>query len=102
MNTLRIDYDRLHFCQKATQLKWFEKQLELSDRLKKPLFLHLREYSGDGENLKQELHATDDFIDIIKRNKEKVESGGVVHSFTGSVEELERLLRAGFGEITFY
>ena len=92
MNTLRIDYDRLHFCQKATQLKWFEKQLELSDRLKKPLFLHLREYSGDDENLKEELHATDDFIDIIKRNKEKV----------GTVEELERLLRAGFGVIGFY
>ena len=43
-----LDYDRLHFCPKEVQLKWFEKQLELSKETDKPLFLHLREYSGIG------------------------------------------------------
>ena len=35
------------------------------------------------EELKKDLHATDDFIDIIKRNMDKIGAGGVVHSFTG-------------------
>ena len=41
-----LDYDRLHFCSRPVQLKWFERQLNISMQLNKPLFLHLREYSG--------------------------------------------------------
>ena len=86
--------DRLHFCPKEVQMKWFERQLELSKATEKPLFLHLREYSGEINEETADLKATDDFLNIVARNKDSVASGGVVHSFTGSLDELNRILNA--------
>jgi len=79
-------------------MKWFERQLEIAKATEKPLFLHLREYSGEINEETADLKATEDFLNIVNRNKESVVSGGVVHSFTGSLDELNRILN----ETSFY
>lgn len=78
-----LDYDRLHFCTADVQKKYFERQLELVEKYKLPLFLHCR-------------NSADDFYDIIQRNLTKVTNGGVVHSFDGSLEEAQKLIELGF------
>ncbi|XP_026492231.1 deoxyribonuclease TATDN1 [Vanessa tameamea] len=73
-----LDYERLHFCEKDVQLKYFELQLQLSSEFQLPLFLHCRA-------------AADDLVEILSRNNEII-VGGVVHSFDGSHEALEKIL----------
>lgn len=73
-----LDYDRLHFCPADIQRKYFEKQFELSDLTKLPMFLHMRA-------------AAEDFCDIVERNKTKF-IAGVTHSFTDSAEDRDKLL----------
>ncbi|XP_071498697.1 deoxyribonuclease TATDN1-like [Diadema antillarum] len=77
-----LDYDRLHFCPKDVQLKYFEKQMTLAEETNLPLFLHCRASHTD-------------FVDIVRRNREKIK-GGVVHSFTGTQKEVSELLELGF------
>jgi len=77
---LGLDYDRLHFCSKETQLKWFERQLvDLAAPLKLPLFLHSRA-------------ADEDMFRLLRKHEV---TNGVVHSFTGSMEEMEMLVDLG-------
>lgn len=79
-----LDYERLQFCTEGTQKKWFEAQLcELSDALHLPLFLHMREAAGD-------------FMDIMSRNRAHwAQNGGVVHSFTGTPDDVQSILALG-------
>lgn len=84
-----LDYDRLHYLTIEQQKEMFRKQLEVHEsllHLKLPLFLHMRA-------------ACDDFVEIIKPFLDKgsiLPSNGVVHSFTGTKEELEKILALGF------
>ncbi|CAK9436337.1 uncharacterized protein LODBEIA_P08950 [Lodderomyces beijingensis] len=83
-----LDYDRLHYSTREQQIEMFRKQLDLLKKLpfKLPLFLHMRA-------------ACDDFVNILKPY---IESGvvpkgnGVVHSFTGDEDELQKILDLGF------
>ncbi|OTB16206.1 hypothetical protein K445DRAFT_317186 [Daldinia sp. EC12] len=83
-----LDYDRLHYCSKKIQLHSFATQLDLVLSLKPqlPLFLHSRA-----------AHA--DFVGLLKEKfgprLEKLERGAVVHSFTGTAEEMRELMDLG-------
>jgi TatD DNase family protein len=76
-----LDYDRLQFCDKETQLKYFEKQFVLAETLQVPLFLHMRECASD-------------FIDVVTRNRHRFTTG-VVHSFTGTTAEAKQMINLG-------
>lgn len=83
-----LDYDRLHYCSKAIQVHSFTAQLKVAASLEPqlPLFLHSRA-------------AHDDFVSLLKQSfgpkLEKLDKGGVVHSFTGTVEEMLELMELG-------
>ena len=83
-----LDYDRLHYCSKAIQLHSFASQLNVAASLEPqlPLFLHSRA-------------AHSDFVGLLKDafgpKLEKLEKGGVVHSFTGTIEEMQELMDLG-------
>ncbi|KAK0706751.1 hypothetical protein B0T26DRAFT_727901 [Lasiosphaeria miniovina] len=83
-----LDYDRLHYCSKEVQLHSFAAQLELAASLQPqlPLFLHSRA-------------AHSDFVWLLQgafgSRLERLERGGVVHSFTGTIDELRELMGLG-------
>jgi len=85
-----LDYDRTQFASPETQRSHFRSQLALAKRYHLPLFLHSRA-------------AHSDFIQILKDEgfgqdggKDVGGKGGVVHSFTGTVEEAIELMDMGF------
>ena len=77
-----LDYDRLFLTGKAQQLKYFEKQLDLAVELKFPLFLHSRA-------------ASEDFERLLSSRIPHLPKRGLVHSFTGTVEEMKQLVTMG-------
>ena len=77
-----LDYDRLHFAGKEPQLKYFEAQLDIAVKVQLPLFLHSRA-------------AGEDFEDLLSARLPSLPRRGLVHSFTGTMEEMERLVALG-------
>jgi TatD DNase family protein len=78
-----LDYDRLHYCDKETQQAYFKKQIDLAVDLQMPLFLHSRA-------------AAEDFASLLQARLTDLPKRGVVHSFTGSLEEMQHLVTLGF------
>ncbi|KAI9285363.1 putative deoxyribonuclease TATDN1-like protein [Umbelopsis sp. AD052] len=72
------DYDRTHFCPISVQKKYFLRQFDLAEETGLPMFLHSRNTGND-------------FNDMIKANRTKFKHG-VVHSFTGTVQEMQDLV----------
>ncbi|KAL4906477.1 hypothetical protein BDW74DRAFT_176799 [Aspergillus multicolor] len=77
-----LDYDRLFLSPKEPQLKYFEAQLDLAVEIQLPLFLHSRA-------------AGEDFERLLAPRLEKLPKRGLVHSFTGTLEEMNRLVALG-------
>lgn len=83
-----LDYDRLHYCSKKIQLHAFAAQLDLALSLEPPLplFLHSRAAHGD-------------FVGLLKTKfgagLERLARGAVVHSFTGTADEMRELMDLG-------
>ncbi|KAF2766414.1 Mg-dependent DNase [Teratosphaeria nubilosa] len=78
-----LDYDRLQLCDKETQLEFFAKQLDVAIELQMPLFLHSRA-------------AAEDFESLLKERLDRLPKRGVVHSFTGTLEEMQNIIAMGF------
>lgn len=77
-----LDYDRLFLSPKDQQLKYFEAQLEVAVEVQLPLFLHSRA-------------ASEDFERLLSARLPQLPKGGLVHSFTGTTEEMQRLVALG-------
>ncbi|KAG0645999.1 Deoxyribonuclease Tat-D [Hyphodiscus hymeniophilus] len=78
-----LDYDRLMLCPKDVQLDYFAKQLDVAIKVDLPLFLHSRA-------------AHEDFKRLLKERLENLPKRGVVHSFTGTEQEMLELVEMGF------
>lgn len=80
-----LDYDRLSHAPAETQRKYFAAQLDVACELSPPLplFLHSRA-------------AAKDFAAMLKERLDRLPKRGVVHSFTGTLEEMEELVNMGF------
>jgi TatD DNase family protein len=76
-----LDYDRLFLCPADIQRRYFAKQLDIAEEVGLPLFLHSRAAAEDFEA---------ELFPRLPRLK-----GGLVHSFTGTIEEMRRLINAG-------
>jgi len=77
-----LDYDRLFLTPKEQQLKYFEAQLDLAVEIQLPLFLHSRA-------------ASEDFERLLVARLSNLPKKGLVHSFTGTVEEMRRMVELG-------
>lgn len=77
-----LDYDRLFLTDKPTQLRYFEAQLQIAVDVQLPLFLHSRA-------------AAEDFKRLLEPVLPRLPKRGLVHSFTGTVEEMEELIALG-------
>ena len=77
-----LDYDRLYLSAKDQQLKYFEAQLDIAVKVQLPLFLHSRA-------------AAEDFERLLAPRLSQLPKKGLVHSFTGTIEEMQRLVTLG-------
>lgn len=78
---LGLDYDRLNLADKPTQLAIFKAQLDMfvANKWDLPLFLHCR-------------NAFEDFVDVMSSYVDALPRRGLVHSFVGSQEQMEKLV----------
>lgn len=90
--------------ERERQKEIFLNHLKLAQEVSKPLMIHCR----DSHSLDSSFRAFDDLIDMLETNRAMLITGrpGVLHFFTGSLENAKKLLELGFyftfgGLITF-
>lgn len=91
------DYDRLHFAPAEAQKAAFDKQLTLAEQTRLPLFLHSRAAHADFVDVMRPHLATLRANSGVSGAPSADEPGcvGVVHSFTGTLDDLHELLALG-------
>lgn len=90
LGELGLDYDRTHHAPIDVQKKYFRMQLSLAKKYHLPMFLHSRAAHKDlVQILMEEGFGTNGGRDVGG-------AGGVVHSFTGTVEEAKDYMKMGF------
>ena len=91
------DYDRLHFAPADAQKAAFDAQLALAETTRLPLFLHSRAAHADFvQVLRPHLAALRRNAGTTSEpNADEPGCVGVVHSFTGTADELRELLSLG-------
>ena len=77
-----LDYDRLYLSTEEQQLKYFDAQLNVAVKVQLPLFLHCRAASQDFERL-------------LRPRLSQLPKRGLVHSFTGTLEEMYGFVEMG-------
>ncbi len=78
-----LDYYRLGEETKARQFEAFEQQIDLAADVAKPLMIHCR-------------NAFSDLTKLLQANSHKPQVPGIIHFFTGSVDDARALLDLGF------
>ncbi|RBP39892.1 TatD family hydrolase [Garciella nitratireducens] len=87
-----LDYHYQENPPREVQIEVFEQQIQMASRLKLPIIVHNREAHGDT-------------FEILKKNFNQ-NSGGVMHSYSGSVEMAKKFIELGLylsisGPVTF-
>ena len=75
-----LDFNRM-YSPRQDQEQWFEKQLDIADKLDLPMIFHERDSNGR-------------FLEILKNHNSTV-MNGVVHCFSGNQNELDQYLSLG-------
>ena len=76
-----LDYDRLMFSDKTSQMMAFESHFNLTEKYNLPMYFHDR-------------NAGEDFTKIVKANRKRFPTG-VVHSFSGTQDQMQIYLDMG-------
>lgn len=79
--------------ERDVQKEVFVKQIKLANQVGLPIVFHIRDAMGD-------------FLEVLQQNKQYFQNGGIVHSFSGSLQVAKYLIDFGFylsfnGIITF-
>ena len=82
VSMLQLDYYYSH-SEKRSQIKAFERQIEISQELNIPIIIHMRD-------------AEVDTIKIIKDKLKKALFSGIIHCFTGSQKFADEAVELGF------
>jgi TatD DNase family protein len=96
-----IGLDYYHFGNPdiATQQKAFITQMQLAAKLRKPILIHCRTSELAAAPVKEKFGAADaweDLLALIAEHWTPTGLGGIMHCFSGTVEQAERSLAAGF------
>lgn len=87
-----LDYDRLKFAARPTQLEYLPHLLQLGKKHRLPLFLHSRTPESHVDLVRVLLEAGWPADGLVGWQEGREWVGGVVHSFTGSAEEAAELV----------
>jgi TatD DNase family protein len=94
-----LDYYHLDNPEVAVQKQAFVAQMELAAKFRKPILIHCRTSELATPQAKEKFGAADaweDLLDLIAEHWTPTGLGGIMHCFSGSVEQAERSLAANF------